>query len=101
MPPGQPLRTLKNLGPCSEALLSAAGIDTVEDLKAVGAMGAYLRVIHTQAGAPSLNLLYALVGALENTTWQKMARRDKTRLLLELGDRQTLDALTNPNKPQR
>ncbi|HBA34463.1 MAG TPA: competence-specific regulator, partial [Gammaproteobacteria bacterium] len=53
MPPGQPLRTLKNLGPCSEALLSAAGIDTVEDLKAVGAMGAYLRVIHTQAGAPS------------------------------------------------
>ncbi|HBA34464.1 MAG TPA: hypothetical protein DCZ12_10060, partial [Gammaproteobacteria bacterium] len=54
-----------------------------------------------QAGAPSLNLLYALVGALENTTWQKVARRDKTRLLLELEDRQTLDALTNPNKPQR
>jgi len=33
---------------------------------------------------PSLNFLYAMVGALENVNWTSVAKKDKYRLLMEL-----------------
>jgi DNA transformation protein len=39
---------------------------------------------------PSLNLLWALEGALTNAPWREVARLERTRLLLELDDLKTL-----------
>ena len=38
-----PIARLANLGPKSSAMLAAAGIATVEDLRALGAVAAYAR----------------------------------------------------------
>lgn len=54
---------LRNIGPKSAAWLRQVGLRTREDLAAVGAVEAYMRV--KRAGfKPTLNLLYALEGAL-------------------------------------
>ena len=34
----------------------------------------------------SLNLLYALIGAVENRDWREVARYDRTSILLRLQD---------------
>ena len=67
---------LRNIGPKSAAWLRQTGIRTQEDLEAVGSLAAYVRV--KRAGfKPSLNLLYALEGALCDCHWQEVpdARR--------------------------
>lgn len=67
---------LRNIGPKSAAWLRQVGLRTPEELAAVGAVGAYVKV--RRAGfKPSLNLLYALEGALADCHWQEVpdARR--------------------------
>ncbi|MCR6495329.1 TfoX/Sxy family protein [Thermomonas sp. S9] len=60
---------LRNIGPKSAAWLRQVGLRTPEELAAVGAVGAYVKV--RRAGfKPSLNLLYALEGALADCHWQ-------------------------------
>ena len=54
---------LKNVGPKSAAWLRQVGVRTMDDLAALGAVAAFIKV--KRAGfKPSLNLLYALEGAL-------------------------------------
>lgn len=69
-----PARML-NIGAKSGAWLRQVGLRTHEDLAAVGSLAAYMRV--KRAGfRPSLNLLYALEGALMGCHWQQV---DATR----------------------
>lgn len=82
-PSRPPLSAALNLGPKSEAMLVAAGITSVEQLKALGSVAAYARVKATGANA-SLNLLWALEGALTGLPWQQVARDHRTSLLLAL-----------------
>lgn len=77
--------TLPNLGPASTAWLERAGIGTVAQLRALGAVRAFRRVRAVQPSA-NLNLLWAIEGALSGRPWQRVARDDRTRLLLELDD---------------
>ncbi len=74
---------LPNLGPKSLEMLAAAGIVSVEQLRALGSVAAYVRVKRHNASA-SLNLLWALEGALTNTPWQEVSREHRTSLLLAL-----------------
>ncbi|MEM7360579.1 MAG: TfoX/Sxy family protein [Pseudomonadota bacterium] len=64
------LRELKGLGPKSEKQLAEIGIHTPEQLVEVGAIEAFQRLIQQAedigSNRPSLNFLYALVGALED-----------------------------------
>lgn len=77
--------TLPGLGPKSTAMLAAAGVRSVADLRRLGAARAFLRV--QAAGLhPSLNLLWALEGALTATPWREVARSERTRLLFEVED---------------
>jgi DNA transformation protein len=77
------LRDLPGLGPRSEEMLVHAGIATEKRLRDLGAVRAYLAV--KRAGLPaSLNLLWALEGALTGRHWKEVARVDRTRLLLAL-----------------
>ena len=54
---------LRNIGPKSAAWLRQVGLRTHQDLAAIGPLEAFMRV--RRAGfKPSLNLLYAIEGAL-------------------------------------
>lgn len=73
---------LRNLGPKSVQMLREAGIG-LEDLKRVGPVRAYLKVKAIWPGA-SLNLLWALEGAICDEPWQEVARHKRLSLLMAL-----------------
>lgn len=76
---------LRNIGPKSAAWLRQTGIRTQADLEAVGALAAYVRV--KRAGfKPSLNLLYALEGAILDVHWQDIPDERRSELVLAAGD---------------
>jgi DNA transformation protein len=73
---------LRNIGPKSAAWLRQVGLRTREDLADVGAVDAFMRV--KRAGfKPSLNLLYALEGALCDCHWQDVSEARRTLLVSE------------------
>jgi DNA transformation protein and related proteins len=74
---------LPNLGPRSCAMLAEAGITGLAQLQALGAVAAFSRVRRTCPQA-SLNLLWALEGALTGLDWRVVARQHRTSLLLAL-----------------
>jgi DNA transformation protein and related proteins len=74
------LRGMRGLGPKSVAWLGEVGIETPAQLEAVGSIGAYLRVRERQPRV-SLNLLYALEGALLDVHWAKLPADLKQRLV--------------------
>jgi N-acetylglutamate synthase-like GNAT family acetyltransferase len=82
-PLGRSLADLAGLGPRSQAMLERAGIRTVEQLQALGSVAAFAAARRTNPSA-SLNLLWALEGALTGSRWQDVARRHRTSLLLAL-----------------
>jgi DNA transformation protein len=77
------LTGIPNLGPKSQQILARAGITCFEQLKCMGAVAAYAKAKSTQANV-SLNLLWALEGALTGLPWQQVARLHRTSLLLAL-----------------
>lgn len=84
------LRDLRNLGVRSEQLLAGIGIRTAEDLRRRGAVQSYVDLKRTR-GQVSLNLLWALAGALEpwpeGTHWREIARGEaRLSLLLAVED---------------
>lgn len=81
------LASLRNLGPKSVLMLRQAGISTVKELRELGAVKAYAIVKRSGANA-SLNLLWAIEGALSGRTWQEVARSDRLSLLLLLEQEQ-------------
>ena len=71
---------IRNIGPKSMAWLRQTGVRTLEDLKAVGSLAAYVRI--KRAGfRPSLNLLYALEGAILGCHWQEIPEARRTALV--------------------
>jgi DNA transformation protein len=76
---------LPNLGPKSQQMLARAGIRTLADLQALGAVAAYVQTKRSGVRA-SLNLLWALEGAITGLPWQDVARDHRTSLLLALED---------------
>lgn len=83
LPPS--LGSLPGLGPKSQAMLAKAGIDSIEKLTDLGSVRAYWMVKRTGCN-PSLNLLWALEGALSGVHWQQVARNHRTSLLMALED---------------
>jgi len=71
---------LRNIGPKSAAWLRQVGLRSREDLEALGPVDAFMRV--KRAGfKPSLNLLYALEGALRDCHWQEVPESRRTDLV--------------------
>ena len=72
---------LRNIGPKSMAWLRQTGIRSLDDLKATGALSAYVRI--KRAGfKPSLNLLYAMEGAILGCHWQELPAERRSELIL-------------------
>ncbi|HAI47044.1 hypothetical protein D3C87_688620 [compost metagenome] len=73
---------LRNIGPKSAAWLRQVGLRTPEELTAIGAVGAFVKV--RRAGfKPSLNLLYSLEGALQDCHWQELPEARRSELVAE------------------
>lgn len=79
------LSDLPNLGPRSQAILQQAGVRSLQELRRIGSVAAYARV-RRSSGKASLNLLWALEGALTGLHWQEVAREHRASLLLALED---------------
>ena len=74
---------LPNLGSKSQAMLEQAGICSIEQLRELGAVRAYARVKRSGINC-SLNLLWAMEGALSGRHWQDVAKHERLSLLLAL-----------------
>ena len=71
---------LRNIGPKSAAWLRQVGLRSLDDVAAIGAVEAYMKV--RRAGfKPSLNLLYALEGALLDCHWQEVPEARRAQLV--------------------
>lgn len=79
------VRDLRNLGPRAERWLADAGIHSTEELRRRGAVEAYLAV-RRAGGTQSLNMLWALAGALEpwpeGRDWREVAASEARLPLL-------------------
>ena len=72
---------LRNIGPKSAAQLRQIGVRTLDDLRALGSLEAFIKL--KRAGfKPSLNLLYALEGALLDCHWQQIPEERRSDLIL-------------------
>ncbi|MEO6173434.1 MAG: TfoX/Sxy family protein [Arenimonas sp.] len=75
---------IKNIGPKSMAWLRQTGIRTQADLEAVGSLAAYVRI--KRAGfKPSLNMLYAMEGAILGCHWQDIPTERRSELITAAG----------------
>jgi len=74
------LAELRNIGPVSARRLEAAGVASQQDLEALGAVEAYLVVKKRFPEHTSLNLLYALEGALLDIPWDEVPHVLRQRL---------------------
>ncbi|WP_196138601.1 TfoX/Sxy family DNA transformation protein [Aliikangiella sp. G2MR2-5] len=90
-----PVAKLKNLGAKSALPLERIGITTYADLKSAGALQAFLKLEKLENFKPSLNFLYAMLGALENEHWAKY-REQKGELLIELETMREYETLFYP-----
>jgi DNA transformation protein and related proteins len=70
------IKDLKNLGPQSEDWLNAIGIYSKNDLKKVGPKRAF-ELVKRAGFHPSINLLYALIGAINGQHWIDVAKSVK------------------------
>lgn len=76
---------IRNVGPKSAAWLRQVGVRTFEDLVEIGPVEVFLKV--KRAGfRPSLNLLYAMAGALADCHWAELPDARKQELLADLED---------------
>lgn len=69
--PDTPVAELINLGPASARMLARVGLATRGDLARVGSVEAWRRC-REAGGTPSLNLVYAIEGALRDCPWNHL-----------------------------
>ena len=80
------LISLRNIGPKSAQWLQAVGIQTAEDLYEVGVVEAYRRTKTAYPDKVSLNMLYALQGALLELPWNELPPDMAAELRSEVGE---------------
>lgn len=78
------LSELPNIGPQSAAWLESVGIETDEDLSALGAVEAYLMVKEAYPDRVSLNMLWGLQGVLLDIPWNELPPEIKEDLKREV-----------------
>ncbi len=74
-----PISSIRNLGPATEAALNAAGIASAEDLRALGADAAYAALLR-HGERPHFISYYVLVMALQGRPWNDCKGAEKAHL---------------------
>jgi DNA transformation protein len=77
------MSAIPGIGPKSCEMLARAGITSFEQLRALGAVKAYVLTKATGSNV-SLNLLWGLEAVLTGQHWQQVAREQRERLLTAL-----------------
>ncbi|MFT7058951.1 MAG: hypothetical protein ACJASV_001456 [Pseudorhodobacter sp.] len=85
-PTPTPVSSIRNLGPATEAAFARAGIHSAEDLRAMGADAAYLRLLQSGTAAHFIGY-YVLVMGLQGRPWNDCKGTEKAAL------RQKFDAI--------
>ncbi|MGR5133552.1 TfoX/Sxy family DNA transformation protein [Vibrio alfacsensis] len=78
------LKDLPNLRLATERMLKKAGIDSVEQLEDEGALNAYKAIQDTHASTVSIELLWALEGAINRTHWSVVPQSRREELMFAL-----------------
>jgi len=76
---------LPNLGPTSARWLNAIGVSTRRDLEKLGAVDAYA-ILKAHGYKASLNLVYAIEGALTGRDWNRLPAKRKAQLKAAAAD---------------
>ncbi len=87
-----PISSIRNLGPASEAAFARAGIHSADELRALGADRAYARLLESGA-RPHFIGYYVLVMGLQGRPWNDCKGAEKAAL------RKTFDALKAAHRP--
>lgn len=74
------LEKLPGIGPVNAAKLEKAGIQTPEQLRALGAEQAFLRIRASADPGACLHLLYGLEAGVQNHPKNQLPEADKQRL---------------------
>lgn len=82
---GPAQRPMKNIGPASSRWLAAVGIHSLDDLRAIGVVNAYA-LVRGHGYNASLNLLWALQGAVTDVHWSRVPPHIKQELRQRLKD---------------
>jgi DNA transformation protein len=65
-------------------MLAEVGIHTVGELRAIGAVKAYVRVKAVRSRGASVNLLWSMAAGLDGRGWQEVSAAEKESLLAEV-----------------
>ena len=79
------LSELKGFDPKSKEMLERVGIDSVEVFMETDPYKLY-SLLKSNVPGTSLNMLYAIIGAQEDTDWREIAKSRKMEILLRLDD---------------
>lgn len=75
----EPVSSIRNLGPASDAVYARAGIETAEQLRSLGPDAAYRKLL--QSGSkPHFIAYYAMVMGLQGRPWNDCQGDEKTAL---------------------
>ncbi len=92
--------TIPNLGPASEAAFARAGINSAEEIRAMGADAAYLRLL--QSGTrPHFIGYYVLVMGLQGRPWNDCQGAEKAALRTRFDELKAQAARTPSNERDR
>ena len=80
------LTSLANVGPKTIGWLKDVGIETVEDLEALGVVEAYVRLKTAFPDKVTLNALWGLQGALLGIPWNQLPEDMKDDLRQQVAD---------------
>jgi DNA transformation protein and related proteins len=82
---GTPMERAVNIGPVLSQRLSAVGIDTLEQLKQLGALQVWQLIAEHTPGEERVHTLLALEGAIRSVRWTAIGRQERERLLAAAG----------------
>lgn len=82
--PDSEIPRLLNLGPASSRWLHAIGVTTEAELREMGAVRAF-RILTLRGYRPSMNLVWAIEGALRGIHWTVLPEEVRQSMRAELG----------------
>jgi DNA transformation protein and related proteins len=84
--PSSDLLSLRGLGPASVEMLRCVNIQSADALRQTDLYTLYAK-IKAKYPHTSINLLYAMMGAMDDVDWRVIARERRSEVLMQLDDR--------------
>ena len=78
------IKNLRNIGPKSARMLEEIGVATIDDLRNLGSVNAYLKLQFSFPDQISLNFLWAMQAGLQDRDWRDLSSDEKEILKDEL-----------------